>query len=147
MIRFVDLFAGIGGMRLGFEQCMQERGVNHACVLSSEIDSHAQETYRMNFGECPQGDIYKIKKFPAFNFLTRKKLRLREIPLTAMEVTWLSYQKTSPEEMLAALKNLVRTVKKYNGTFVLLWHNSSFHTPEWRPRATICEALLNELGT
>ncbi len=69
MIRFVDLFAGIGGMRLGFEQCMQERGVNHACVLSSEIDSHAQQTYRVNFGECPQGDIYKIEKFPAFDFL------------------------------------------------------------------------------
>ncbi len=69
MIRFVDLFAGIGGMRLGFEQCMSEMGIASDCVLSSEIDAHAQETYRINFGEEPQGDIYKIKEYPAFDFL------------------------------------------------------------------------------
>ena len=45
MIRFVDLFAGIGGIRLGFEQAMRDIGLRCECVLSSEIDSHAQETY------------------------------------------------------------------------------------------------------
>ena len=69
MIRFVDLFAGIGGMRLGFEQCMREMGIASDCVLSSEIDAHAQKTYRINFGEEPRGDIYKIKEYPAFDFL------------------------------------------------------------------------------
>ena len=69
MIRFVDLFAGIGGMRLGFEQCLSDMGLRSECVLSSEIDVHAQETYRLNFGEKPQGDIYKITDYPAFDFL------------------------------------------------------------------------------
>lgn len=69
MIRFVDLFAGIGGMRLGFEHCMSDMGLPSECVLSSEIDAHAQETYRINFGEKPQGDIYKITDYPAFDFL------------------------------------------------------------------------------
>lgn len=69
MIRFVDLFAGIGGIRLGFEQALSELGLISKCVLSSEIDSHAQETYFLNFGEKPQGDIYEIKKYPAFDFL------------------------------------------------------------------------------
>ena len=69
MIRFVDLFAGIGGIRLGFEQAMSDIGLRCECVLSSEIDSHAQETYRLNFGEKPQGDIFKIKDYPAFDFL------------------------------------------------------------------------------
>ena len=69
MIRFVDLFAGIGGIRLGFEQAMQDIGLESKCVLSSEIDCNAQETYQSNFGERPSGDIFKIKEFPKFDFL------------------------------------------------------------------------------
>jgi len=52
--RFIDLFAGIGGMRLGFES------VGGHCVFTSEWDSLAQDTYEANFGERPQGDITKI---------------------------------------------------------------------------------------
>ena len=51
---FIDLFAGIGGMRLGFE------AVGGSCVFSSEWDHYAQETYAANFGETPAGDITKI---------------------------------------------------------------------------------------
>lgn len=52
--RFIDLFAGIGGVRLGFQQN------GGACVFSSEFDKHAQQTYKMNHGEVPFGDITKI---------------------------------------------------------------------------------------
>lgn len=52
--RFIDLFAGIGGIRLGF----QANG--GACVFSSEFDKHAQQTYKNNHGELPFGDITKI---------------------------------------------------------------------------------------
>jgi DNA (cytosine-5)-methyltransferase 1 len=69
MINFIDLFAGIGGMRLGFEQAMQELGIQTKCVLSSEIDKYAQETYEFNYKEKPEGDIYNIEQFPKFDFL------------------------------------------------------------------------------
>lgn len=69
MMRFVDLFAGVGGIRLGFEQAMNDLGVDCECVLSSEIDKYAQETYQLNFGEIPQGDIYEIQELPDFDFL------------------------------------------------------------------------------
>ena len=69
MIRFVDLFAGIGGIRLGFQQALDDLGIAYKCVLSSEIDKNAQETYKLNFGENPKGDIYKIGEFPQFDFL------------------------------------------------------------------------------
>lgn len=52
--RFIDLFAGIGGMRLGF----QEAG--GICVFSSEFEKNAQETYFQNHGDFPFGDITKI---------------------------------------------------------------------------------------
>ena len=51
---FIDLFAGIGGIRIGFES------VGGKCVFSSEWDKSAQETYKANFGEQPFGNIAKI---------------------------------------------------------------------------------------
>ncbi|NBB81210.1 MAG: DNA (cytosine-5-)-methyltransferase [Verrucomicrobia bacterium] len=54
--RFIDLFAGIGGLRLGFEQA------GGRCVFTSEWDTYAQKTYRANFHESGEifGDITKI---------------------------------------------------------------------------------------
>ena len=49
MIRFIDLFAGIGVMRLGFQQACDVLGIESQCVLSSEIDKRAIETYKLNF--------------------------------------------------------------------------------------------------
>lgn len=51
---FIDLFAGIGGIRLPFQN------VKGKCVFSSEWDKFAQKTYRINFGDTPHGDITKI---------------------------------------------------------------------------------------
>ena len=51
---FIDLFAGVGGIRLGFQN------VGGNCVFSSEWNSAAAITYEKNFGEKPQGDIQKI---------------------------------------------------------------------------------------
>ena len=62
---FIDLFAGIGGIRLGFESA----GFN--CVFSSEFDKFAQKTYQENFGESPHGDITLINEndIPKFDIL------------------------------------------------------------------------------
>ena len=49
--RFIDLFAGIGGLRIGLEK------VGGRCVFSCEIDPYAQKTYTAWFGEAPVGDI------------------------------------------------------------------------------------------
>ena len=57
---YIDLFAGIGGMRLGFVQACNELGHKSECVFTSEWDSKCQETYEINFGEKPDGDITEI---------------------------------------------------------------------------------------
>ena len=69
MINFIDLFAGIGGMRLGLELACQKLDIQSRCILSSEIDNKACETYALNFHEIPRGDIKKIEKISSFNFL------------------------------------------------------------------------------
>jgi len=64
-LKFIDLFAGIGGIRLAFEDFFNQ------CVFSSEWDKYAQITYEANFGELPNGDITKIDKkiIPNFDIL------------------------------------------------------------------------------
>lgn len=59
---FIDLFAGIGGIRIPFQE------LGGKCVFSSEWDNFAQKTYRVNFGELPAGDITKIKTADIPNF-------------------------------------------------------------------------------
>lgn len=51
---FIDLFAGIGGMRIAFEQS------GGHCVYSSEWNKYSQQTYFANFGEQPDGDITQV---------------------------------------------------------------------------------------
>lgn len=62
---FIDLFAGIGGTRLGFE------AAGGHCVFSSEWDRYCQKTYLANFGETPAGDITRINEsqIPAHDVL------------------------------------------------------------------------------
>lgn len=63
--KFIDLFAGIGGFRLGFESAGCE------CVFSSEIDEHACEMYELNFGDNPKCDITQLdlSNVPDFDIL------------------------------------------------------------------------------
>ncbi len=63
--KFIDLFAGIGGIRTPFDELGAE------CVFSSEWDKYSQITYQANYGEMPHGDITKIaeEEIPAFDIL------------------------------------------------------------------------------
>lgn len=63
--KFIDLFAGIGGIRLAYQQ------LGGKCVFTSEWNNFAKKTYEVNFGEVPFGDITKIneKEIPDHDLL------------------------------------------------------------------------------
>jgi DNA (cytosine-5)-methyltransferase 1 len=61
-LKFIDLFCGIGGFRIGFENACKEHNIQPECVFSSDIDLHCQNVYEHNFGEKPHGDITKINE-------------------------------------------------------------------------------------
>ncbi len=113
--RFIDLFAGIGGIRLGFEAA----GGN--CVFSSEFDNDACKTYKENFGEEPSGDITKIASsdipnfdillggFPcqAFSIIGKKEGFENETSGTLFfEIERILKEKHPPAFMLENVKNL-----------------------------------------
>lgn len=64
-IKFIDLFAGIGGFRYSLTKC------GCKCVFSSEINDACREVYKNNYGELPAGDITKVdaSQIPDFDIL------------------------------------------------------------------------------
>ena len=114
--RFIDLFAGIGGIRLGFES------VGGECVFSSEFDEDACATYEANFGEHPAGDITKIPAcdipdfdillggFPcqAFSIIGKKEGFANETCGTLFfDIERILKEKRPPAFMLENVRNLV----------------------------------------
>lgn len=70
--RFIDLFAGIGGIRKGFELACESRGIKAECVFTSEIKPYAVDILKQNHpSEDVYGDITQIKadSIPDFDFL------------------------------------------------------------------------------
>ena len=71
-VRFIDLFAGMGGIRIGFEQAFKAAGYKTECVLTSEIKEAAVKALNNNFkDEKVLGDITQIETndIPDFDFL------------------------------------------------------------------------------
>lgn len=71
-IKFIDLFAGIGGIRLGFENVFNKLGFETQCVMTSEIKPYAVKTLEHNFKhDFLAGDIFTIPNefIPDFDFL------------------------------------------------------------------------------
>lgn len=114
--RFIDLFAGIGGIRLGFESA------GGKCVFSSEFDEDACATYEANFGERPAGDITKIDAmdipdfdillggFPcqAFSIIGKKEGFANETSGTLFfEIERILREKRPPAFMLENVRNLI----------------------------------------
>jgi DNA (cytosine-5)-methyltransferase 1 len=71
-VKFIDLFAGIGGIRLGFEQALKNAGFDPICVMTSELKSHALDVLKHNFSHDNfVGDICEVRNedIPDFDFL------------------------------------------------------------------------------
>ncbi len=71
-VKFIDLFSGLGGIRLGFEKSFKELGFETECVMTSEIKQYAVETLAKNFShDYFVGDIFQVEneQIPDFDFL------------------------------------------------------------------------------
>lgn len=135
----IDLFAGIGGIRLGFEQT--DRVEN---VFSAEIDSYACKTYQENFGDNPYCDITKlnekkIQEIPDFDIL------LAGFPCQAFSIAG---KRGGFEDMRGTLFfDVARIIKeKQPKAFLLENVKGLTNHDKGNTFSTIINVLKNELG-
>lgn len=83
-------------------------------------------------------------EYPVFNVVSRKKLNLRERPLIVMD-TALKRQCITKENAEYETLRLASLVKKYQGDFVLLWHNNNLRANEWEGWDKVYESILNQM--
>ena len=171
-LEFIDLFAGIGGIRLGLEQSLSELNIDHKCVFSSEIDIKSQETYKMNFSESIAGDIRDVNELPehdlllagfpcqAFSYAGKKKGFVDTRGTLFFEIErLLKNLKNKPEYLF--LEN-VRGFTSHDGgrtcqtvinslealgykTKILILNSSSFNVPQNRVRVYIICRLNSDI--
>ncbi len=84
-------------------------------------------------------------EYSVFNIEKRKKLRLKEMPLIAMEVG-IKAKYSNKDEFMKNIIFLSKIVRKYNGNFVFLWHNSNFNTFEWNFATEYYKKIMNEIS-
>lgn len=121
-IQTTDIYQLVGRqhyLRFKFPETL--RLWNKYCREDLSLGYAKQEGFRC--GTCIEFSCFDIEK--------RKKLQLKERPLIFMESTFFNYKKKlTSEDIIASAKKLKHQVYKFNGEFIVLWHNSSLHTNE-----------------
>lgn len=131
---FIDLFAGIGGFRLALESFGAE------CVYSNEWDKFAQETYKMNFGETPDGDITKIdeKSIPDHDILCAG------FPCQAFSIS--GKQKGFEDSRGTLFFDVARIIKEKRPMVVFLENVKNFATHDNGNTLMVVKNTMSELG-
>jgi hypothetical protein len=80
--------------------------------------------------------------FSIFDFIKSKTLNLKEKPLILMEATLLDYKKHNNSKIIDTFSYFEDKVKKYNGNFIFLWHNSSFNIGPYKKCKTLYKTIF-----
>ena len=102
-----------------------------------------QSDSTMGYSEVPGFRCGTCYDFPVFNILTRKRLKLREMPLLLMERSLTHYMSLEPDIAKAEAEKIFREVEKYRGNFVFLWHNSTLFSEEFKKYRFIFEQIFD----
>lgn len=107
------------------------------------IANNISEDYTLGYAQNLGFRASTCTPFPWYNLAKEEATNLTMYPLGAMDVTFKNYLRLNPQQSINALKERIDTYRKYNGTFVLLWHNSSFNEDEgWKNWKRVFENAL-----
>ncbi|MDU5941876.1 MULTISPECIES: DNA cytosine methyltransferase [Veillonella] len=133
-LKFIDLFAGIGGFRIALES------MGAQCIYSNEWDRYAQEVYANNFGHIPEGDITKVdeKTIPNHDILCAG------FPCQAFSI---SGKKLGFEDSRGTLFfDVARIVKEKKPKVVFMENVKNFATHDKGKTLQVVRATMEELG-
>ncbi len=133
----IDLFAGVGGIRLGFQEVFKS---DLDIVFSSEIDKNAQKTYFLNFKEQPYGDITKIeeKDIPSHDIV------LAGFPCQAFSVA--GYRKGFEDTRGTLFFDVARIVKYHKPKIVFLENVKGFKNHDNGNTFKVVKQTLQNMG-
>ncbi|MBQ3692663.1 MAG: DNA cytosine methyltransferase [Clostridia bacterium] len=133
-VTFIDLFAGIGAFRTALES------FGAKCVFSSEWDYDAQNTYEMNYGERPLGDITKIdeKDIPKHDILCAG-FPCQPFSISGKQLGFADTRGT-------LFFDVVRIVKKHKPSIILLENVKNFASHDNGRTLFVVTNTLNDLG-
>ena len=131
---FIDLFAGIGGFRLALES------LGAKCVYSNEWNISAQEVYRENFGDTPEGDITKVdeRSIPDHDILCAG------FPCQAFSIS--GNQRGFEDSRGTLFFDIARIVKEKRPKVVFLENVKNFASHDNGKTLGVVKATMEELG-
>jgi DNA (cytosine-5)-methyltransferase 1 len=135
--KFIDLFAGIGGIRTGFESVFKEQS---SFVFASEMDKYAQISYSNNYGHVPHGDITKIdeKDIPSHDII------LAGFPCQAFSIA--GHRKGFEDTRGTLFFDVIR-IAKYNKPEVIFLENvKGFKNHDKGNTFNVVKETLEEIG-
>lgn len=111
------------------------------------IDNGITKDYSLGYPECIGFRASTCTPFYWFDLERNEKTTLKIYPLGLMDVTLKNYLKLKPKEAISEAVKHIDWFKKFNGTFVLLWHNTSFNELEgWKGWKKVYENILAHLN-
>lgn len=133
-LKFIDLFAGLGGFRIALESCGAE------CVYSNEWDKFAQEVYQLNFGETPEGDITKVDE----NSIPDHDILCAGFPCQVFSIS--GNQKGFEDSRGTLFFDVARIVKAKKPKVVFMENVKNFATHDNGKTLQVVHNTMKELG-
>lgn len=109
-------------------------------------DACIEEDSSMAYSEEPGFRCSCCTAFPVFDYRQRITVPVREVPLLWMD-RHLTKKNLTTETAINLVESLWDMTCKYQGDYVFLWHNSSFHLPEWKPFEPVFDAVYSLKST
>lgn len=131
---FIDLFAGLGGFRLAFES------LGAHCVYSNEWDPSAQEVYRANFGDIPDGDITKVDE----TTIPDHDILCAGFPCQAFSIS--GKQRGFEDSRGTLFFDVARIVKEKKPKIVFMENVKNFATHDGGKTLDVVKSTMEELG-
>ncbi len=133
-LKFIDLFAGIGGFRIALESFGEK------CIFSSEWDKNCQEIYNTNFQEKPKGDITQIKE----KNIPRHDILCAGFPCQPFSIS--GKQKGLKETRGTLFFDIVRIAKYHKPQVVFLENVKNFEKHDKGKTLKVVLNALDEIG-
>lgn len=133
-MRFIDLFAGLGGFRIALESLGAE------CVYSNEWDEPVQKVYKENFGDIPEGDITKVDE----NTIPDHEILCAGFPCQAFSIS--GKQRGFEDSRGTLFFDVARIVKAKKPKIVFMENVKNFATHDEGRTLAVVKATMEELG-